>query len=199
MLSKVTTPEMKFLYSILEHSEVMETNGWTPRFEELPPIEKRVLPSKEKPPKLEFKPLLSHLKYSFLGSEETFPVIISSFINLDQETKLLEILKAHQTAIGWTIKDIKGISPLICTHRIHSEEDIKPSRQPQRRLNPVMKEVVKKEVLKLLDVGVIYPIADSKSVSPTQVVTKKSRVIMVANEHNELILLLGSLQVGGCA
>ena len=186
-VEKVTTPEMKFLYSILEHSEVMETNGWTPRFEELPPIEKRVLPSKEKPPKLELKPLLSHLKYSFLGSEETFPVIISSFINLDQETKLLEILKAHQTAIGWTIKDIKGISPLICTHRIHSEEDIKPSRQPQRRLNPVMKEVVKKEVLKLLDVGVIYPIADSKSVSPTQVVTKKSRVTMVANEHNELI------------
>ena len=50
-----------------------------------------------------------------------------------------------------------------------------------------MKEVVKKEVLKLLDVGVIYPIADSKWVSPTQVVPKKSGVTVVANENNELI------------
>ena len=87
----------------------------------------------------------------------------------------------------YPIVDIKGISPLICTHRIHLEEDVKPSRQPQRRLNPIIKEVVKKEVLKLLDVGVIYPIADSKWVSPTQVVPKKSGVNMVADEHNELI------------
>ena len=67
------------------------------------------------------------------------------------------------------------------------EEDVKPFRQPQRRLNPVMKEVVKKEVLKLLDVCVIYLIANRKWVSPTQVVPKKSGVILVANEHNELI------------
>ena len=186
-VEEVTTPEVEFLYSILEHTEVMETNGWTPRFEELPPIEERVLSFKEKPPKLELKPLPSHLKYSFLGSEETFPVIISSFLNLDQETKLLEILKAHQTAIGWIIVDIKGISPLICTHRIHMEEDVKPSKQPQRRLNLVMKEVVNKEVLKLLDVGVIHLIADSKWVSLTQVVPKKSGVTVVENEHNELI------------
>ena len=64
---------------------------------------------------------------------------------------------------------------------------VKPSRQPQRQLNPIVKEVVKKEVLKLLDVGVIYPVADSKWVSQTQVVPKKSRVTVVANEHNELI------------
>ena len=83
--------------------------------------------------------------------------------------------------------DIKGISPLIFTHRIHLEEDVKPPRQPQCRLTPIMKEVVKKEVLKLLDVGVIYPITDSKWVSPTQVVPKKSGVTVVANEHNELI------------
>ena len=67
------------------------------------------------------------------------------------------------------------------------EEDVKPFRQPQRRLNPIVKEVVKKEVLKLLDVGVIYPIADCKWVSPTQVVPKKSGVTVVANKHNELI------------
>ena len=123
----------------------------------------------------------------FLGDEETFPVIISSSLELNQENQLLEILKTHRTALGWTIADIKGISPLICTHRIHLEEDVKPSRKPQRRLNPIMKEVVKKEVLKLLDVGVIYPIADSKWVSPTQVVPKKFGVTMVTNENNELI------------
>ena len=184
---EVTTSELEFLHSIIEHSEVMEANGWAPRFEKLPLIEDRVLPSEEKPPKLELKPLPSHLKYAFLGVEDTFPVIISSSLELDKENKLLEILRTHKTAIGWTIADIKGISPLICTHRIHLEEDVKPSRQPQRRLNPVMKEVVKKEVLKLLDVSVIYPIADSKWVSPTQVVPNKSRVTMVANEHNELI------------
>ena len=99
----------------------------------------------------------------------------------------MEILRTHRTALGWTIADIKGISHLICTDRIHLEEDVKPSRQPQRRMNPIMKEVVKKEVLKLLDVGVIYPIADSKWVSPTQVVPKKSGVTVVANENNELI------------
>ena len=153
----------------------------------MPPNEDKTLPSEEKPPKLELKPLPTHLKYAFLGEQDTFPVIISSSLDVTQETQLLEILKTHRTALGWTIADIKGISPLICTHRIHLEEDVKPSRQPQRRLNPIMKEVVKKEVLKLLDVGVIYPIADSKWVSPTQVVPKKSGVTVVANENNELI------------
>ena len=187
-VKEVTTSELEFLHSIIEHNEVMEANGWwAPRFEKLPPIEDRVLPSEEKPPRLELKPLPSHLKYAFLGVEDTFPVIISSSLKPDQENKLLEILGTHKTAIEWTIADIKGISPLICTHKIHLEEDVKPSRQLQRRLNPVMKEVVKKEVLKLLDVGVIYHIAGSKWVIPTQVVPKKSGATMVANEHNELI------------
>ena len=164
---KVTTSESEFLHSIIEHNEVLEVNGWAHKFEPIPPIEDKALPSEERAPKLELKPLSSHLKYAFLGVEETFPVIISSSLDLDQENKLLEILKTHRTALGWTIADIKGISPLICTHWIHLKEDVKPSRQPQRRLNPIMKEVVKKEVLKLLDVGVIYPIADNKWVSPT--------------------------------
>ena len=78
----------------------MEANGWAPRFEKLPPIEDRVLPSEEKPPKLELKPLPSNLKYAFLGVEETFPIIIiSSYLELDQENKLLEILRTHKTAI----------------------------------------------------------------------------------------------------
>ena len=183
----MTTLESEFLHSIIEHNDVLEVNGWTPKFEPLPPNEKKALPSEEKPPKLKLKPLPTHLKYAFLGGEETFPVIISSSLESNQENQLLEILKTHRTALGWTIADIKGISPLICTHKFHLEEDVKPSRQPQRRLNPIMKEVVKKEVLKLLDVGVIYPIADSKWVSPTQLVPKKFGVTVVTNENNELI------------
>jgi len=75
---------------------------------------------------------------------------------------------------------------LICTHKNYLEENAKPSREMQRRLNPYMK-VVKNEVIKLLDNRIIYPISDSKWVSPTQVVPKKSRVTMITNEKNELI------------
>ena len=129
-VEEATTSESEFLHTIIEHIEVLEANGWAPKFEPLPPIEDRVLPLEERPPKLELKPLPSHLKYAFLGVEETFPVIISSSLQSDQENKLLEILRTHKIAIGWTIADFKGISPLICTHRIHLEEDVKPSRQP---------------------------------------------------------------------
>ena len=136
---EVTTLESEFLHSIIEHNEVLEVNGWVPKFEPLPPNEEKALPSEENPPKPELKPLPSHLKYVFLGAEETFSVIISSSLEMTQENQLLEILRTHRTSLGWTIADIKGISPLICTHRIHLEEDVKPSRQPQRRLNPIMK------------------------------------------------------------
>jgi hypothetical protein len=93
----------------------------------------------------------------------------------------------HKNALGWTIADIKVICPLICTHRIYLEENVKPSREMQRRLNPNIKEVVRNEVIKLLDNGIIYPISDSKWVSPTQVVPKKSGVTVITNEKNELI------------
>ena len=112
-VEEVTTSELEFMHSIIEHSEVMKANGWAPKFEKLPPNEDKVLPSEEKPLKLELKPLPLHLKYAFLRVEETFSVIISSSLELDQENKLLEILRTHKTAIRWTIADIKGISPLI--------------------------------------------------------------------------------------
>lgn len=114
-------------------------------------------------------------------------MVISSKLDSMEEGKLLNVLRQHKGAIGWTIADIKGISPLVCTHRVYLEENAKPSREMQCRLNPTMKDVVRGEVLKLLDVGVIYPIADSKWVSPTQVVPKKSGITMVKNENNEMI------------
>ena len=127
---EVTTLESEFLHSIIEHKEVLKVNGWVPKFEPFPPNEDKSLPSEERPPKLELKPLPSHLKNAFLRAEETFPVIISSSLEMNQENKLLEILRTHRTALGWTIADIKGISSLICTHRIHLEEDVKETTKP---------------------------------------------------------------------
>ncbi|CAN6712689.1 unnamed protein product [Malus baccata var. baccata] len=147
----------------------------------------KLLPSIVQPPTLELKPLPSHLKYVFLGKDQTLPVIISSSLTAQEEDKLIRVLKEHKSAIGWTLADIKGISPTTCMHPILLEEGAKPSREAQRRLNPPMLEVVKKEVIKLLDCGVIYPISDSRWVSPVQVVPKKSEVTVVKNEEQELV------------
>ena len=76
---------------------------------------------------------------------------------------------------------------MIFTHKIYLEEIAKPSREMQQMFNPIMKEVVRNEAIKLLHNIIIYPISDSKWVSPTQVVPKKSRVTMITNKKNELI------------
>ncbi len=99
----------------------------------------------------------------------------------------MRVLRGNEGALGWKISDLKGISPAYCMHKIHMEAEYKPVVQPQRRLNPTMKEVVKKEVLKLLDAGMIYPISDSSWVSPVRVVPKKGGMTVVASEKNELI------------
>ncbi|CAN6562572.1 unnamed protein product [Malus baccata var. baccata] len=146
-----------------------------------------LLPSVIQAPVLELKPLPDHLKYVFLGDEETLPVIVSSSLAALEEEKLIRVLKEHKTAIGWTLADIKVISPTTCMHRIFLEEGAKPTREAQRRLNPPMMEVVKKEIIKLLDCGVINPISDSRWVSPVQVVPKKSGVTVVKNAEDELV------------
>jgi hypothetical protein len=161
--------------------EESKASNWRPKIEELRPQSIESIPSSVQPPKLDLKSLPFNLKYSFLGENETFSVIISSKLNAHQG-KLIQTLKIHKNALGWTIADIKGISPLICTHIIYLEENAKPSREMQRRLNPNMKEVVKNKVIKLLDNRIIYPISDNKWVSPTQVVPKKSGVTMITNE-----------------
>ncbi|CAN6547343.1 unnamed protein product [Malus baccata var. baccata] len=147
----------------------------------------KLLPSVIQAPVLELKPLPDHLKYVFLGDNETLPVIVSSSLTAIEEEKLIRVLKEHKTAIGWTLADIRGISPTTCMHRILLEEGAKPTREAQRRLNPPMMEVVKKEIIKLLDCGVIYPISDSRWVSPVQCVSKKSGVTVVKNAENELV------------
>ncbi|RVW82200.1 Transposon Ty3-I Gag-Pol polyprotein [Vitis vinifera] len=115
----------------------------------------------EDPPKLILKPLPVELKYAYLEDDEKCPVVVASTLTSDQEASLLGVLRKCKKAIGWQISDLKGISPLVCTHHIYMEDDAKPVRQPQRRLNPHMQEVVRSEVLKLLQAGIIYPISDS--------------------------------------
>ncbi|KAJ9556305.1 hypothetical protein OSB04_010919 [Centaurea solstitialis] len=144
-------------------------------------------PSIVQPPELELKPLPSHLKYAYLLEDEKLPVIISSKLDLDQERKLLDLLRDHKRALGWTIADIRGISPSVCQHKIILEENSVGKAQPQRRLNPMMKEVVKKEILKWLDAGIIFPISSSSWVSPVQCVPKKGGTTVITNEKNELI------------
>jgi len=100
---------------------------------------------------------------------------------------LLHVLKKHKKAIGWTLADIPGISPSTFMHRILLEDGATPVRQPQRRLNLVISNVVKKEVTKLLQAGIIYPISDSQWASLIHVVSRKTSLIVVKNEKEELI------------
>ena len=99
----------------------------------------------------------------------------------------MRTLKKHRAAIGYTLDDLKGVSPTLCQHKINMEDDDKPVRDPQRRLNPKMKEVVRKEILKLLEAGIIYPVADSDWVNHVHCVPKKGGITVVPNDKDELI------------
>ena len=107
------------------------------------------------------KELPSHLKYVFLEPEKAKPVIISAALTKDEEQKLLKILRKNKKAIAWSIEDLKGINPSICMHKILLDDNAKTSIEHQRRLNPVIKDVVRNEVLKWLNAGFIYAISDS--------------------------------------
>ncbi|GJR80220.1 reverse transcriptase domain-containing protein [Tanacetum coccineum] len=144
-------------------------------------------PSIEEPPELELKDLPSHLEYAFLEGTDKLPVIISKELKEEEKATLEKVLKSHKWAIAWKISDIKGIDPSFCTHKILMEDDFKPAVQHQRRVNPKIHEVIKKEVIKLLDAGLIYPISDSPWVSPVHCVPKKGGMTVVENEDNELI------------
>lgn len=96
--------------------EQHEAPRWTRKFESLDLTNtyfKDNVPSIEKPPKLELKQLSSHLKYVYLGDQETLPVIISAQLTLLQDEDLIMALKKHKKAIGWQMADIKGISPTL--------------------------------------------------------------------------------------
>ncbi|GKF43628.1 hypothetical protein Tco_0130180 [Tanacetum coccineum] len=136
---------------------------------------KTVESSVNEPPEVELKELPPHLEYAFLEGDDKLPVIIAKDLKDEEKAALLKVLKSHKRAIAWKLSDIKGVSPEFCTHKILMEEDYEPSVQSQRRVNPKIHDVIKKEVEKLLDAGLIYPISDSPWVT------------VITNDENELI------------
>jgi hypothetical protein len=130
------------------------------------------MPPKEDPV-FDLKPLPKDLKYAYIYDKKIYPVIISSKLSGYEEERLLKVLRKHCAAMGYTLDDLKGISPTICQHAINLEPDAKPVVEHQHRLISKMKEVVRNEVIKLLEAGIIYPIADSRWVSHVHCVPKK--------------------------
>ncbi|GJT22383.1 reverse transcriptase domain-containing protein [Tanacetum coccineum] len=115
---------------------------------------------KDEIPEVELKELPPHLEYAFLEENNKLPVIISKDLSQDEKTSLINVLKNRKQAIAWKLSDIRGIDPEFCSHKILLEDDYEPSVQHQRRVNPKIHDVIKKEVEKLLDAGLIYPILD---------------------------------------
>nr|GEX20465.1 hypothetical protein [Tanacetum cinerariifolium] len=115
----------------------------------------------DEPLEVELKDLPTYLEYVFLEGDDKLPVIITKDLSVEEKTALITILKSHKPAIAWKLSDIKGINPEFCTRKILIEDDFKPTVQHQRRVNPKIHYVIKQEVLKLLDAGLIYPISDS--------------------------------------
>ncbi|GJT93924.1 reverse transcriptase domain-containing protein [Tanacetum coccineum] len=114
----------------------------------------------DEPPEVELKDLPPHLEYAFLEGDNKLPVIIAKDLSVEEKAALIKVLKSHKRAIAWKLSDIKGINPKFCTHKILMEEDYKSTVQHQIRVNPKIHDVIKKEVEKLLDAGLIYPISD---------------------------------------
>nr|GEU40723.1 reverse transcriptase domain-containing protein [Tanacetum cinerariifolium] len=109
------------------------------------------------------------------------------YLKDEEKTALIKDLKSHKQALAWKLSDIKGINLKFCTHKILMEDDFKLVVQQQRRVNPKIHEVIKKDVLKLLVAGLIYHISDSPWVSPVHCVPKKGGFTVIENEENKLI------------
>ncbi|CAA7046689.1 unnamed protein product [Microthlaspi erraticum] len=151
------------------------------------PLELALTKAENEAPKAELKQLPVGLRYEYLGPNETYPVIVNAALTKEETALLVRELRKHRKALGYSLDDLTGISPELCTHRIILEDESSSSIEHQRRLNPNLKEVVKKEIMKLLKAGVIYPISDSAWVSPVHVVPKKGGITVIKNEHDELI------------
>nr|GEY43036.1 reverse transcriptase domain-containing protein [Tanacetum cinerariifolium] len=150
-------------------------------------VEPKTQSEKDEPPEVELKELPPHVEYAFLGDNGKWPVIIAKDLSSNEKTDLINILKTRKKAIAWKLTDIKGIDPEFCSHKILLEEDYSLKVQFQRMVNPKIHNVIKKEVEKLLDAGLIYPISDSPWVSPIHCVPKKGGMTVIKNDENELV------------
>nr|GEW31539.1 reverse transcriptase domain-containing protein [Tanacetum cinerariifolium] len=150
-------------------------------------LHEAILNSKPSPPLPNHEQFVSSFKKELKACDNKLLVIIAKELGEEEKSALIKVLKSHKRAIAWKLSDIHGIDPEFCTHKILMEEDYKPAVQHQRRVNPKIHDVIKKEVEKLLDAGLIYPISDSPWVSPVHCVPKKGGFTIVENEENKLI------------
>nr|GEV78809.1 reverse transcriptase domain-containing protein [Tanacetum cinerariifolium] len=156
----------------------------------------------DEPPKVELKELPPHLEYAFLGENNKWPVIISKDLSVNEKSALIEVLKSRKKAIAWKLTNIRGIDLEFCSHKILLEDDFSPKVQSQRRVNPKIHDVFKKEVEKLLDARLIYPISDSPWVTPVHCVPKKEvdylskwveAKVLPTNDARVVVMFLKSL------
>ena len=132
------------------------------------------------------EPIFSSVRYEFLGPNWTFPIIFYYKLKDAQLKKLLRVLQKHRCTIGYIIDDIKGISSSFCIHYILLDDKHRLCRIPQHCLSPNMQEVVKKKVVKPLNVGIICAISNSDWVCPVQVLPKRGGIMVIKNEKDEL-------------
>lgn len=132
---------------------------------------------------------MNSISNSHVKTTEIFPgnnLNINSHLEVSQEQKLIELLRKYSKAFSWDYTNMAGIHPDTCTHHIYMEENVIPIRQPQRRMNPMLKEIVKDELWKLLKVDFIYTISESQWVSPLVVVPKKNGKWRICVDYREL-------------
>ncbi|GJY43547.1 reverse transcriptase domain-containing protein [Tanacetum coccineum] len=141
----------------------------------------------DEPPEVELKDLPPHLEYAFLEDNNKLPVIIAKDLSVDDKTALIKVLKSQKQVIAWKLSDIKGINLEFYSHKILIEDDYELAVQHQRRVNPNIHDVIKKEVEKLLDAGLIYPISDSPWVSPVHCVPKKGGMNVIDTMIKEIV------------
>nr|GEV95585.1 reverse transcriptase domain-containing protein [Tanacetum cinerariifolium] len=153
----------EFIETTADENSAFESDSEEPPFEKITfNTDYKIKTSLEDPlTDLELKPLPDNLEYAFLEEPSFLPVIISSQRSEQNKNKLVFVLKKHKQAFAWKTTNIPGICSVFCKNKIQLLEDKKPVVQKQRRLNPNMQEVVKKERVNLLDTGIIYPIVDS--------------------------------------
>ncbi|KAK1664393.1 hypothetical protein QYE76_052552 [Lolium multiflorum] len=167
---------------------------------DLPVEDLGVTPPPKEDPVFDLKPLPDNLKYAYIDDKKTYPVIISAKLSDIEEERLLEILKKHRGAIGYTLDDLKGISPAICQHAINIEDGAKPVVEHQRRLIPKMKDVVRNEVLKLLEADIVFrsraTMSSSESPKDNFFENVVNPYISELKMHpKELLLVDGELQI----
>nr|GEY89410.1 reverse transcriptase domain-containing protein [Tanacetum cinerariifolium] len=131
----------------------------------------------DEPLEVKLKDLPPYFEYAFLEGDDKLPAIIAKYLNVEEKTALITVIKSHKRAIAWKLSNVK--------------EDFEPVVQHQRIVNPKIHDVIKQEVLKLLNAGLTYPIFDSPWVSPVHCVPKKGGFTVVENEENELIPTIG--------